>query len=170
MRMAARLCGAIAALALAAPAVARAGDAPPLSAAQRQLATQLVQAIGIQQVADAALQGLRIVLVQSLADNNKQPPDKIVPVVDQVLMPDLRAEEPKFVAAVATLYGQAFTAEEMSEILAFYQTPVGQKLQSLQPALTHQMVEAGHAWIGQAGEDVLNADAGKLAAQGLKID
>ncbi|WP_459676842.1 DUF2059 domain-containing protein [Acidisoma sp. 7E03] len=159
-----------AAVALGVPA-ARADNAPPpLTTAQMQLATQLVQAIGIQQVADAALQGLKLVLVQSLADNNKQPPEKVEPVVDQILMPDLRAEEPKFVAAIAALYGQAFTAEEMTQILAFYQTPVGQKLQTLQPELTHQMVEAGHVWIGQAGEAVLKADAGKLAAQGLKID
>ncbi|WP_325352534.1 DUF2059 domain-containing protein [Acidisoma sp.] len=159
-----------ASLGLIAPG-ARADDvSPSLSTEQMQLATQLVQAIGIQQVADAALQGLKLVLVQSIANNNKQPPEKVEPVVDQVLMPDLRAEEPKFIAAVAALYGQAFTADEMKEILVFYQTPVGQKLQSLQPMLTHQMVEAGHAWIGQAGEEVLRADAGKLAAQGLKID
>lgn len=159
-----------AAVALGAPA-ARADNAPPpLSTEQLQLATQLVQAIGIQQVADAALEGLKLVLVQSLAENNKQPPEKVAPVVDQILVPDLRTEEPKFVASVAALYGQVFTAEEMKQILAFYQTPVGQKLQSLQPELTHQMVELGHAWIGQAGEAVLKADAGKLAAQGLKID
>ena len=160
------------ALALAvAPVMARADNAPPpLSAEQLQLATQLAQAIGIQQVADAALQGLELVLVQSLAANNKQPEDKVAQVVDQTLMPDLKAQEPQFVTAVATLYGHAFTLDEMKQILAFYQTPVGQKLQRLQPELTHQMVKAGHAWIGQAGEAVLKADAGKLAAQGLKID
>lgn len=161
-----------AAVVLSAPAAARADGAPPpqLTTEQLQLATQLVQAIGIQQVADAALQGLELVLVQSLAANNNQPEDKVAPIVDQILMPDLKAQEPQFVTAVATLYGQAFTPDEMKQILAFYQTPVGQKLQSLQPGLTHQMVKAGHAWIGQAGEAVLKADAGKLAAQGLKID
>jgi hypothetical protein len=164
------LASALAASMLLVP-VARADDAqPPLSTAQMQLATELVQAIGIQQVADAALQGLRMVLVQSIADNNKQPQEKVAPVVDQILMPDLQAEEPKFIAAVATLYGQAFTADEMTEILAFYRTPVGQKLQNLQPSLTHEMVTAGHAWIGQAGQEVLQADAGKLAAQGLQIN
>lgn len=164
------LAAALAASTLLAP-VARADDTqPPLSTAQMQLATQLVQAIGIQQVADAALQGLRMVLVQSIADNNKLSPEKVEPVVDQILMPDLQAEEPKFIAAVATLYGQAFTAEEMTEILAFYRTPVGQKLQNLQPSLSQNMVSAGHAWIGQAGQKVLQADADKLAAQGLKIN
>jgi uncharacterized low-complexity protein len=47
----------------------------------------------------------------------------------------------------------------------------GARADDVSPSLsTHQMVEAGHAWIGQAGEEVLRADAGKLAAQGLKID
>jgi hypothetical protein len=33
--------------------------------------------------------------------------------------------------------------------------------------LTQQMVVAGHAWIPQAATQVLQADAGKLSAQGL---
>jgi hypothetical protein len=154
----------------AAVAPARADDAPPLSTDQIQLATQVVQAIGIQQVADAALNGLKLVLVQSLAANSKQSPEQVEPIVDQILVPDLRASEPQFVAAVANLYGHAFTVPEMQQILAFYQTPVGQKLQLVTPELTQQMVAAGHAWIAQIGEQVLRLDADKLAAQGLKVD
>lgn len=157
-------------LGLCLPQAAQAQTAAPLSAEQMQLATQVVQAIGIQQVADAALRALRIVLVRSIAADNQQTPEKVAPIVDQILMPDLQAREPDFIAAVATLYGQAFTVPEMQQILAFYQTPVGQKLENLQPELSHQMVAAGHAWIGRAGEAVLQADAGRLAAQGLKID
>jgi hypothetical protein len=145
---------------------ARADDAP-LSADQLALATQVVDAIGIQQVADAAMGGLRMVLVQSLAARNNQPQDKVASIVDQVLVPDLRALEPQFVAAVATSYGHAFTPPEMEQILAFYQTPVGMKLQTLTPSLTQQMVVSGHAWIEQAATQVLQADAAKLSAQGL---
>ena len=151
--------------------IAHADTAPAaLTTDQMQLAMQVVQAIGIQQVADSAVDGLKIVLVQSLAANSKQAPDKVEPIVDAVLMPDIKASEPQFVTTVATLYGQAFTVPEMQQILAFYQTPVGQKLQGITPALTHQMVEAGHAWIGQIGEQVLKLDADKLTAQGLKVD
>jgi hypothetical protein len=148
------------------PAIARADNAP-LSADEIALATQVVDAIGIQQVADAAMGGLRMVLVQSLAARNNQPPDKVAGIVDQILVPDLRALEPQFIAAVATRYGQAFTQPEMEQILAFYQTPVGMKLQTLTPGLTQQMVASGHAWIEQAATQVLQADAAKLSAQGL---
>jgi hypothetical protein len=55
----------------------------------------------------------------------------------------------------------------MEQILAFYQTPVGMKLQTLTPSLTQQMVTSGHAWIEQAATQVLQADAAKLSAQGL---
>lgn len=146
--------------------VARAQDAP-LSAEQMAFATQVVQAIGIQQVADAALGGLRLVLVDSLAARNKQPPEKVQGIVDQILLPDLQAMEPQFIASVATNYAHVFTVPEMQQILAFYQTPVGMKLQSATPGLTQQMVAEGHAWIEQAATQVLQADAGKLSAQGL---
>jgi hypothetical protein len=165
IRRAARLL-VVAAPIFAAPVIARA-DEPPLSADQMALANQLVDAIGIQQVADAAMGGLRLVLVQSLAARNKQPPDKVAAIVDAVLVPDLRALEPQFIAKVADSYGQAFTGPEMAAILAFYQTPAGMKLQQLTPGLTQQMVASGHAWIVQAATQVLQADAAKLNAQGL---
>jgi hypothetical protein len=148
---------------------ARADDAP-LSADQMALATEVVQAIGIQQVADAALSGLRIVLVTSLSARNNQPTDKVAGIVDQILVPDLRALEPQFIATVATSYGRAFTEPEMQQILAFYQTPVGMKLEALTPTLTQQMVSAGHAWIEQAATEVLQADADRLSAQGLSTN
>ena len=148
------------------PAVARADEAP-LGADQMALATQVVQAFGIQQVADAAMGGLRMVLVQSLAARNKQPQDKVAGIVDEVLVPDLRALEPQFVSSVAVSYGHAFTADELQQILAFYRTPTGAKLAALIPSLTQQMVLSGHAWIEQAATQVLQADAGKLSAQGL---
>ena len=147
------------------PTIARAEA--PLGTDQMALATQVVQAFGIQQVADAAMGGLRMVLVQSLAARNNQPQDKVAGVVDAVLVPDLRALEPQFVASVADSYGHAFTADELLQILAFYQTPAGVKLAALIPSLTRQMVVAGHAWIEQAATQVLQADAGKLNAQGL---
>jgi hypothetical protein len=150
----------------ASPAVARADDAP-LSADQMALATQVVQAFGIQQVADAAMGGLRLVLVQSLAARNSQPRDRVSGIVDAVLVPDLRALEPRFIASVAGIYGHAFTSDELQQILAFYQTPTGVKLETLLPGLTQAMVASGHAWIEQAATQVLRADAGKLSAQGL---
>ncbi len=146
--------------------IARADDAA-LSADQMALATQVVNAIGIRQVADAALGGLRIVLVDSLAARNKQPPEKVEGIVDDILVPDLKALEPQFIASVAANYGHVFTTPEMEQILAFYQTPVGMKLQAATPGLTQQMVAEGHAWIEQAATQVLQADADKLSAQGL---
>ena len=148
------------------PAVARADEAA-LSADQMALATEVVQAFGIQQVADAAMGGLRMVLVQSLAARNNQPQDKVAGIVDEVLTPDLRALEPQFVSSGAVSYGHAFTTDELQQILAFYQTPTGAKLAALIPSLTQQMVAAGHAWIQQAAAQVLQSDAGKLSAQGL---
>jgi hypothetical protein len=158
--------GLVAMAVLLGPVVARADDVP-LTADQMALATQVVQAFGIQQVADAAMGGLRIVLVQSLAARNKQPQDKVAGIVDQILVPDLQALEPQFVASVADSYGHAFTTDELQQILAFYQTPTGVKLAMLIPSLTQAMVVAGHAWIERSAAQVLTADATKLTAQGL---
>jgi uncharacterized protein len=155
------------AMVLGGVASAAAQTAP--SADSLQVAGQVVQAMGINQVANAAMQGVRLVIVQSIAQRNKKPEDQVGAIVDQIVVPDLQVREPRFLASVATIYAQQFTLEELQQILAFYQTPAGQKLESLTPALTQQMIAAGRAWVQQAGAEVLQQDEAKLKAQGLSI-
>jgi hypothetical protein len=134
-----------------------------------QTAMQVVQAMGIQQVADAAMQGLRLVIVQSIAQRNNRTVADVGSIVDQILLPDIKARQPEFLAQVAANYARQFTPDELRQILAFYQTPAGQKLETLLPQLTQQMITTGRAWVQHAGAEVLQQDEAKLKAQGLSI-
>jgi hypothetical protein len=44
--------------------------------------------------------------------------------------------------ALATIYAQNFTVDELHAIAAFYQTPAGQKLNELNPTVNYQSMQA----------------------------
>ena len=64
------------------------------------------------------------------------------------------------------VYDRHFSIEELQQILAFYRSPVGQKLMSEQPALVRESMLAGQEWGGRLGAEV----AQQLAAEGIKIE
>ncbi|MCB7480664.1 DUF2059 domain-containing protein [Christiangramia sediminis] len=47
---------------------------------------------------------------------------------------------------MAAVYTESFTEEEIDKILAFYATPVGEKMVAVTPELTKKGMEIGQAW------------------------
>ncbi|GAA5167054.1 DUF2059 domain-containing protein [Viridibacterium curvum] len=66
-------------------------------------------------------------------------------------------------AQLEPVYDAAFTLEEMQQLLAFYNTPIGKKLLAQQPGISAQSTEIGQRW-GQSLGPQLNA----RIAQALK--
>jgi hypothetical protein len=55
---------------------------------------------------------------------------------------------------VATLYAQHFTEEELKEILAFYQSPVGKKVLQEQPKVVDGSMKFAQDWANKLSEEV----------------
>lgn len=70
----------------------------------------------------------------------------------------LRAElQPRFVEVqdeVAKLYAEHFTEQELKEILAFYQSPVGKKVLSEQPKVVEGSMKFAQDWANKLSEEV----------------
>ncbi|SDL09783.1 hypothetical protein SAMN04488034_102277 [Salinimicrobium catena] len=47
---------------------------------------------------------------------------------------------------LAKIYTEKFTEEELDQILAFYNTPVGKKMRDITPELTKRGMEIGQEW------------------------
>ena len=52
-----------------------------------------------------------------------------------------------------TIYDRYFTKEDLQAALAFYQTPIGQKMISEMPALVRDSMAAGQEWSRKVGEE-----------------
>ncbi|MDX1753918.1 MAG: DUF2059 domain-containing protein [Salinimicrobium sediminis] len=75
------------------------------------------------------------------------------PIVKMVPEDNRKAFKAEVVASLESLYGQMaqiyteeFTEAEIDEILAFYNTPVGQKMREITPELTRKGMEIGQQW------------------------
>ena len=63
-------------------------------------------------------------------------------------------EVPQLVDSVAVLYAQKFTNEELNSLLAFYRSPAGRRLKSLQPTLVQETAGMGQRWGMRIGQEV----------------
>ncbi len=59
---------------------------------------------------------------------------------------DVRATFPKLYAAMAEIYKEEFTHDEVKDILAFYATPTGKKLAEKTGVLSQKGMAAGQQW------------------------
>ena len=112
----------------------------------------------------------RLLVLMGSAELGKQ-------VVDQMFgqfrtsLPDVPAEfwdgmaaelNPQgFVELGVPIYDKHFTHDEIRELIAFYQTPIGRKLTSELPAITQESMEAGQKW----GEEVAQKVVARLQAR-----
>ena len=55
---------------------------------------------------------------------------------------------------VAPLYAEKFTVQELTEIGAFYKTPIGQKMIATQPEILQRSMQLGMAWGQTIGQEV----------------
>lgn len=64
----------------------------------------------------------------------------------EALVADIKATFPDLYAAIAVIYMEEFSHNEIKEILAFYQTPIGKKLAAKTGDLSQKGMAAGQSW------------------------
>jgi hypothetical protein len=76
-----------------------------------------------------------------------------------------RRDMPRFVEALAPLYAARFTREELVELLAFYESPIGRRLAAESETLSAAMKQEAYRWGVTLGADV----AKDLAERGIML-
>ncbi|MUP46893.1 DUF2059 domain-containing protein [Gramella sp. BOM4] len=76
-----------------------------------------------------------------------EPLVNMVPEANQeAFKKELKASTGELYKKLATVYTDNFSEEELDQILAFYDTPVGEKMVATTPELTKNVMEIGQAW------------------------
>ena len=81
---------------------------------------------------------------------------------------ELRAQLPAYIDVTARLYVRHFTLEEMNQLIAFYQTPIGQKMLAKLPSLTRESMQIGQLWGQRAAREAFEKFVPVLKKNGLK--
>jgi uncharacterized protein len=104
-------------------------------------------------------------VLQANPDQN----DKVNKAVADLIQPALKRHMPEYFDLAAGVYASHFTRAELEQLVAFYKSPVGQKLTREQDTLVPAITSMSKTWINRVGNDVLNETAADLQKRGLKL-
>ncbi|MCC2112471.1 MAG: DUF2059 domain-containing protein [Hyphomicrobiales bacterium] len=140
-----------------APAAAQA------TAEHREMAGKLVKIIradaGFGQIIPAIIDDAKTLFIRTNPDLSKD----ITEVADQI-GEELQKKRTDLTEKVIDAYAETFTAEELTQIITFYETPAGKKLAESADALTLKTLDAARDWGDKMSEDIV----GMIRAEMLK--
>jgi hypothetical protein len=70
---------------------------------------------------------------------------------------------------VAKLYATRFTEQELKDLLAFYKSPLGRKMQTEEPAILDQNMKNGGAWAEKLSEEIISKMRAEMRKRGHEI-
>jgi hypothetical protein len=147
----------VATLFFVAPAHAQ-STSPDAEAAAHELIDTMKLPDQFKEMLPAIIQQLKPVIVQNRADIARDF-DAMMPLVQE----KMGARLGELSNAIATIYANNFSADELRELTAFYKSPAGQKFLQKTPAVAAQTMAAGRKF-GQAAA----ADAQKQMTDELR--
>ena len=156
---------------LAWSAPAQTQSAPPqpdAAAAAKEAAKELVTVMGladqVQRILPMVIQQVKPSIVQGRPEVDRAY-DQLVPLMTS----SLNAHLADFVNGAAAIYASQFTAEELRQLTAFYQLPVGQKFLQKLPEITQQSMTLGQRLGQAAASDVQRRMIDELRKRGHNI-
>ncbi len=92
--------------------------------------------------------------------------------LDQVslaIAADFLKRKEELLNSIAALYAQRFSVQELRQIEAFYNTPVGQKFVDLLPGILGQAREVSADWSAQLSEDIVTRMRAEMKKRGIDL-
>lgn len=143
--------------------------APGITEESRAAARELMQVTG----AAAQMEQLVPVLMQqiagAMAPASGEAADKVLAIINEVIMPEFRARMPEMLNQGADLWAAQMTAAELRELKAFYETPLGRRLREVTPLVNAQSAVLGMRWGQEVAASAIAKHRDTLRARGLKI-
>ncbi len=145
-----------------------AGKNPPPTAAQVQLARQIVDASGAARAFDPILPSI---VQQTYAQLVQQNPDlqKSLLEVAQALGPEFLKRQPEVVEIMIQSYASHFTEAELKELVTFYSSPTGKKLVTELPLVLEESFAKAREWGNKIQEQVTARIREEMGKRGNKI-
>jgi len=82
---------------------------------------------------------------------------------------DLNPRTVEVVAEVARLYAVRFTEQELKDALAFYKSPLGQKLLVQEPLIADESMRSAASWAEKLSEEVIDKMRAEMKKRGHEI-
>jgi hypothetical protein len=141
---------------------------PPPSAAQIQLARDIIDASGAARAFDSIIPSI---MSQAYASFLQQNPDLQKPLVESItaIRGDFEKRQPEIVALMAQAYASHFTEAELQELIGFYRSPVGKKLVAELPAVLEESFARAREWGAKVSEEFIAAVRAEMKKRGHPV-
>jgi len=103
-----------------------------------------------------------------LTASNPGKGQEISDILNQVVLPEFQKSMPDLVELTAHTYADNFSAAELKQILAFYQTDIGKKLIQRQPEIVREQISVGQTFAATLMARVHDKMLDALKAKGLQ--
>jgi len=90
-------------------------------------------------------------------------------VVAQKLVAELAPRKAEMQQEIARIYAEHFTEQELKDALAFYKTPLGQKLISEEPKVLDESMKAADDWSRKFADEVVVKFRAEMKARGHNL-
>jgi uncharacterized protein len=131
-------------------------------------AKDLLLAMGSMQQFEVAINSMSKGMAQAFKQQAPAKGKEIDEVMD-LMAAKFNARKEEVLAMVAPLYAEKFTVQELTEIGAFYKTPIGQKMIATQPEILQKSMQLGMAWGQSIGREVEVEARKELKKRGIDL-
>ena len=85
------------------------------------------------------------------------------------LRPEFETRREELMNSIATVYAEQFSAAELTEIKAFYQSPTGMKLVKTLPGVLQASYERTQAWSQRMSQDIVTRARQEMKKRGQDL-
>jgi uncharacterized protein len=133
---------------------ARWAEAAAMDKEKHQNIAKIVEITGVLQNAMANVDRLLPQLINTIRKVHQEIPQEVLDALEQEGREEFHKAAPELIAPIIAIYDSNYSAEEIRELLAFYQSPFGRKLTQRMSQMALQTVAVAAAWGKNAGARV----------------
>lgn len=136
---------------------------PHRAVAQATDSTKRVLILQLLEQMDAA--GSMFAAMEAALPAQRATNPRIPPVFWDRLLVEARARRGELLESLVEPYARHLSTDDIRQLIAFYESPVGRKLVAVQPALLQESTKIGQLWGQKVGAEV----GAKLADEGVSL-
>ena len=163
-----RLCRLALAVALACLVTAGAAKAQQPSPASIDLARQVILVKGGNNMFDPVIPGVIERAKNVFLPTNPNLLKDLTEVANQ-LKKEYDGKRAELLNEVAKMYAQRFTEQELKDLLAFYKSPLGQKVVTDEPKVLDAAMQRAQDWANKFSEEVIGRMRAEMKKRGANL-
>lgn len=153
------------------PVTTEAQDPAPAEAAVSDPAAEAAQLIELSMTnrLTRSVAGNYRTMLEEMMAAETDAPEQVMAIVDDELQKLLARQEDQLVEDLVPVYLDYFTADEIHQLLAFYESDVARKSQELAPEIAEKTRPVLRSWSEGLGDQLLERVTGRLKEAGIEV-